>query len=151
MQSRCATSWTVFRTMPGLFATVLFATVLCAIMQTTAAAEIWIVSDNAHPVHGTPGARVIELDAPARVEAALSAGLPANLHEAAVAAQLRLSAGRPSLARQLASAYQAVADAWSLGVTTIPAVIVDRRYVVYGDPDAAHAVARIQAYREAHP
>ena len=43
------------------------------------------------------------------------------------------------------------ADAWSLGVTTIPAVIVDRHYVVYGDPDAAHAVTRIQAYREAHP
>lgn len=52
---------------------------------------------------------------------------------------------------QLSTAYQGVTDAWRVGVTTIPAVVVDRRYVVYGDADAAHAVARIQVYREAHP
>ncbi|WP_410711904.1 DUF1525 domain-containing protein, partial [Brevibacterium sp. SIMBA_078] len=30
-------------------------------------------------------------------------------------------------------------------------VLVDQRYVVYGDADVAHAIARVQAYREAHP
>jgi integrating conjugative element protein (TIGR03757 family) len=44
-----------------------------------------------------------------------------------------------------------VADAWSLGITTIPAVVVDQRYVVYGEPDVARAVARIEQHRRAQP
>ncbi|MGV4685244.1 TIGR03757 family integrating conjugative element protein [Burkholderia pseudomallei] len=115
------------------------------------AAEVWIVTDSAHPVRTVPGARVIELDTPARLESALSADLPPDPHEAAARVQQRLAADHATLTRQLATAYQAVTDAWSLGVTHTPAVIVDRRYVVYGDPDAAHAVARIHSYREAHP
>ena len=31
------------------------------------------------------------------------------------------------------------------------AVVVDRRYVVYGEPDVLRAVARINAYRSAQP
>lgn len=115
------------------------------------ATEVLIVTDRQHPVLGIEGARVIELDAPTRIEANLSTDLSAYPTEAAEVVQQRLRANRGALARQLASVYQAVADAWSLGVTTIPAVVVDHRYVVYGDHDAAHAVARIQAYREAHP
>ncbi|NQD96830.1 DUF1525 domain-containing protein, partial [Pseudomonas sp. CrR25] len=42
-------------------------------------------------------------------------------------------------------------DAWSLGVTTIPAVIVDHRYVVYGEPDVAKAAALIEAHRRTQP
>ncbi|CAK1326957.1 integrating conjugative element protein, PFL_4709 family [Burkholderia pseudomallei] len=115
------------------------------------AAEIWIVTDSTHPVRTVPGARVIELDAPARLESELSANLPPDPHEAAARVQQRLAAGHAALTQQLATAYQAVTDAWSLGVTHAPAVIVDQRYVVYGDPDAAHAMARIHSYREAHP
>jgi len=33
----------------------------------------------------------------------------------------------------------------------IPAVVVDRRYVVYGEPDVPRAVARIDAYRSTQP
>ncbi|NQB78478.1 DUF1525 domain-containing protein, partial [Pseudomonas aeruginosa] len=33
----------------------------------------------------------------------------------------------------------------------IPAVVVDRRYVVYGEPDVSRAVARINAYQSAQP
>ena len=42
-------------------------------------------------------------------------------------------------------------DAWSLGVTKIPAVVVDRRYVVYGETDVSRALARIEEYRRAQP
>lgn len=124
---------------------------LGATPPTAIAADVWIVTDRQHPMHHTTDARVIELDAPPRIEAALSKNLPADPAQAADTVRQRLQANHGALSRQLASAWQAVADAWSLGVTTIPAVIVDRHYVVYGDPDAAHAVTRIQAYREAHP
>lgn len=33
--------------------------------------------------------------------------------------------------------------AWSLGITKIPAVVVDRRYVVYGESDMAKALVLI--------
>lgn len=36
-----------------------------------------------------------------------------------------------------------------LRVTTLPAVVVDRRHVVYGEPDVAKAVAHIEHYRRA--
>jgi len=118
-------------------------------ISTAMAADIWIVTDQQHPVRAIPHARIIELDAPTRIEATLSQGLPANPQEAAANVRERLRSR--AITEQLATAYQGVADAWRVGITTIPAVVVDQRYVVYGDTDAAHAVARIQAYREAHP
>ncbi|MHA7216877.1 TIGR03757 family integrating conjugative element protein [Burkholderia pseudomallei] len=133
------------------YSALLAALAVTTLTSTAVAAEVWIVADSTHPVRTIPGARVIELDAPARIESALSVNLPPDPHEAAARVQQRLAADHATLTRQLATAYQAVTDAWSLGVTHTPAVIVDRRYVVYGDPDAAHAVARIRTYREAHP
>ena len=41
--------------------------------------------------------------------------------------------------------------AWSLGIAKIPAVVVDRRYVVYGEANVARALARIEEYRRAQP
>ena len=58
---------------------------------------------------------------------------------------------RLSQKRRIGHAYQGVADAWGLGITKIPAVVVDHRYVVYGEPDVARAVARINAYRSTQP
>ena len=52
---------------------------------------------------------------------------------------------------RIGHAYQGVADAWGLGIAKIPAVVVDRRYVVYGEPDVSRAVARINAYRSTQP
>ncbi|MBN0997448.1 TIGR03757 family integrating conjugative element protein, partial [Pseudomonas aeruginosa] len=63
----------------------------------------------------------------------------------------RLNNGGADLQRRIASAYQGVADAWSLGVTSIPAVVVDQRYVVYGEPDVARAVARVAQHRRPQP
>ncbi|WP_122801525.1 TIGR03757 family integrating conjugative element protein [Burkholderia pseudomallei] len=124
---------------------------LFAASPPVAATEVWVVTDHAHPVNDATHARVIELDAPARIEAVLSKDLPVDPKQAASIVRQRLEANQGALDRQLAAAWQAVTNAWSLGVTTVPAVIVDRRYVVYGDPDVPHVLARVQAYREAHP
>jgi integrating conjugative element protein (TIGR03757 family) len=119
---------------------------LCAaLLAANAAAGVLVVTDSRYPMRESGGARVIELDAPARIEAELSANLPADPDRAAALARGRLD--DRALQRRLRQAYQGVADAWGLGVARIPAVIVDRRYVVYGEPDAARAVAHIEQYR----
>ena len=87
----------------------------------TAAADVLVVTDSRHPVQ-----------APALV-------------------RQRLHDGGEALQRRIGHAYQGVADAWGLGIAKIPAVVVDRRYVVYGEPDVSRAVARINAYRSTQP
>ncbi len=53
--------------------------------------------------------------------------------------------------RRIGEAYQGVVDAWSLGITTIPAVVVDRRYVVYGEGNLDGALERVAQYRREQP
>lgn len=126
---------------------------LCAALlgPWAAAADLIVVTDSRHPVRAPAGARVIELDRAARLETKLAANLPADPGRATTIVQQRLRDGGDALQRELASAYQGVADAWSLGVTTLPAVVLDQRYVVYGEPDVAKAVARIEAHRGVQP
>lgn len=133
---------------PSLCAAALCAALLSPLTQ---AAEILVVTDSPHPVQAVSGARLIELDQPARIEAELGAHLPADPSRGAVLVQQRLNSGGIDLQQRLGAAYQGVVDAWSLGVTTIPAVIVDHRYVVYGEPDVAKAVALIEALRRTQP
>ncbi|QQC64340.1 TIGR03757 family integrating conjugative element protein [Paraburkholderia ginsengisoli] len=113
--------------------------------------DIRVYTDHEHPVTADAATRVVELDAPARLEAALNASLPSDASQAAAIVQERLMQRSPDWQREMAAAYQGVTDAWSLGITHLPAVVVDARYVVYGDPDVTHAVARIEAYRSTHP
>ncbi|MBU9443767.1 TIGR03757 family integrating conjugative element protein [Burkholderia multivorans] len=127
----------------------LFATMLGSWVSTAMGADVWIVTNQQHPIRVLANARVIELDATTRIEASLSKDLPVNPGEAATEVRERLATS--AVTQQLADAYQGPTDAWRVGVTKIPAIVVDQRYVVYGDPDVAHAVARIQAYRQAHP
>ena len=65
--------------------------------------------------------------------------------------QQRLRDGGQALQRRIGNAYQSVADAWGLGIAKVPSVVVDRRYVVYGEPDVARALARIEAHRKTQP
>jgi len=111
------------------------------------AAEVWAFSDHAHPLTSTGAARVVSLDAPTTIEASLGKDLPARADQAVVHARARLVEGGRDLQQRMALAYQGIADAWSLGIARIPAVVVDRQYVVYGEPDVPKAVARIEAYR----
>ena len=130
---------------PGLWA------VLFMFSQAAVAADVLVVTDSRHPVQALAGVRVIELDQPAHIEAELTAHLPADPAQAEALVRQRLLDGGADLQRRIGQAYQGVADAWGLGIVKIPAVVVDRRYVVYGEPDVARAVARIDAYRSARP
>jgi len=123
----------------------------CAIAAPACASDVWVVTDSQHPVQTVLGARVVELDAPSRIRRELSAHLPADPKQAAALVQQRLQRGGPELQRQLAGAYQGVVDAWQLGVTKVPAVVVDHRYVVYGEPNVARALSWIEVYRRSHP
>jgi integrating conjugative element protein (TIGR03757 family) len=124
---------------------------LAVFSPATFAANVVVVTDSRHPVKTMGGERLIELDEGPRIEAELSAQLPADPEQATAIVKRRLSNGGADLQRRIAAAYQGVADAWSLGVTSIPAVVVDQRYVVYGEPDVARAVARIAQHRRPQP
>lgn len=120
-------------------------TMLITFSTSAFAADVLVITDSRHPVRAMGGERVIELDLPSRIEAELSAGLPADAVLAADLVGKRLREGK--LQRRIAQAYQGLGDARALGIVRVPAVVVDRRYAVYGDPDVARAVARIEAHR----
>ncbi|WP_235437035.1 TIGR03757 family integrating conjugative element protein [Pseudomonas fluorescens] len=124
---------------------------MLAVMLATsnAHAEIWAVTDSVHPLSSVPvDVRVIKLDDQQRIEEELSKKLPPNPHQAALAArQLMSTPAGAALMQQLAAAQQGNADAWSVGVAKVPAVVVDRRYVVYGQPDVRAAVQAINQAR----
>ena len=126
---------------------------LCAALLApiAAAADVLVVTDSRHPVQAPAGVRVIELDQATRIEVELAAHLPADPRQAAALVRQRLHDGGEALQRRIGRAYQNVADAWGLGIAKIPAVVLDRRYVVYGESDVPRAVARINAYRGAQP
>jgi integrating conjugative element protein (TIGR03757 family) len=125
---------------------------LClALFSPFAVADVLVVTDSGHPIKTMGGERVIELDLPSRIEAELSTGLPTDPGLAEAIVQQRLREGKETLQRRIGRAYQNIADAWGLGIAKIPAVVVDRRYVVYGEPDVARAVTRIDAYRSTRP
>ena len=113
--------------------------------------DLIVVTDSRHPVQAPAGARVILLDQAARIEAELAADLPSDPARGAALVRQRLKDGGAPLQTRRATAYQGVVDAWSLGVTTIPAVVVDQRYVVYGEPDLDKALARVAQHRKDKP
>ena len=116
------------------------------------AQEVWVITESGQPMQGThKPARVIELDAPQRIEAELTTGLPGDPQKAAPIVRQRLKDGGASLQQRMQTAYQGVTDAWSMGITTIPAVVVDQRYVLYGETNIDRALARIAQHRQERP
>jgi len=90
--------------------------------------------------------RVVALDAPRQIEAVLSEGLPPDPAQAAAIARERV-AQNPDAHKQLRAAYEGVLLAYRLGIQKVPAVVVNRRYVVYGEHDVHAAVEMIAEYR----
>jgi integrating conjugative element protein (TIGR03757 family) len=129
-------------------AAALYAGLLSPLAQ---ADDILVITDSQHPVQVPISARLIELDQPARIKAELAAHLPVDPARSAALVQRRLKDGGNALQTRIGTAYQGVVDAWSLGVVTIPAVVVDQRYVVYGEPDVAKAVVLIEAHLRTQP
>ena len=117
-------------------------------LSATAHAETWVITDQAHPVSAPTGVRIIRLDDQQRLEELLSRQLSADPRQAEATIQRFLSspAGK-RLQNDLAQAQQGVTDAWSVGIEKIPAVVVDRRYVVYGETDVSKAVTQIDRAR----
>jgi len=113
------------------------------------ATDVLVVTDSHHPVKLMGGERIIELDQPALIEVELSVGLLPDPSQATVLVRQRLSGSQGDLQRRMRLAYQGIADAWGLGIAKIPAIVVDRLYVVYGEPDVSRAVARIHSRRAA--
>ncbi|UTW12354.1 TIGR03757 family integrating conjugative element protein [Marinobacterium rhizophilum] len=130
----------------------LTALTLLLVSGTATATEVWVITDSQHPVTGTrPPDRVIELDAPQGLEAQLSARLPRDPQHASDLAQQRLAQVDQKWQQRLQRAYQGVVDVWALGITKLPAVVVDRRYVVYGTSDLDQALGQIAHYRQEQP
>ncbi len=94
------------------------------------------------------GATVHVLDEGERLASALGTGLPADPGEALAEARRRLVApeGRALRAR-LEAATAGKLLAARLGVEKLPAVVVDRRHVVYGVRDVRRAVELVAAWR----
>ncbi|RMM80742.1 hypothetical protein ALQ72_00244 [Pseudomonas syringae pv. maculicola] len=114
-------------------------------------AETWVITDRNHPVQASAHVRLILLDEQERLETKLSEGLPANQQQAITIMHQRLkSADAQRLQHDLALAQQNLVDAWSIGVTKVPAVVIDRAFVVYGEPNALAAEQRIAQWRAAH-
>ncbi|EFW86660.1 TIGR03757 family integrating conjugative element protein [Pseudomonas savastanoi] len=128
-----------------------FLGLVMAAQITLAHAETWVITDRNHPVQTSAHVRLILLDEQERLETKLSEGLPANQQQAIAIMQQRLkSADAQRLQRDLALAQQNLVDAWSIGVTKVPAVVVDRTFVVYGEPNVLAAEQRIAQWRAAH-
>ena len=118
------------------------------LFSTITLAETWVITDQAHPVSAPAGVRIILLDEQQRLEEQLSRSLPAEPRQAAAAVQRFMATTEGArLQADLAKAQQDAADAWSTGVEKLPAVVVERKYVVYGEPDVATATRLIDRAR----
>jgi integrating conjugative element protein (TIGR03757 family) len=106
--------------------------------------ETILITDTLLPIAATKDIRVITLDTPATLEGELSVHLPADPAQAQRIFAQRMT---PEVAAQLTQAHQNVTDAWSMGVTKVPAVVVDRKYVIYGETNVQRAFDRIEEYR----
>lgn len=125
------------------------ATCMLLISSYVQATDVLVFTDQQHAVAAPTDVPVIHLDAAAEIGAELAFGLPADPKRAEAIVRQQLEDGGTDLQACLATAYQGVVDAWNLGITKLPAVVVDGRYVVYGDADVARAIATIEAYKRA--
>ncbi len=138
---------------PLRFALLPFLSAMCWHTAHASDLDVRVYTDELHPVLIQPGmsVTVVKLDGALRLQSALSANLPTDPSEAAAIARHRLAQGGANWQTRLQQAYQGVTDAWALGVAKVPAVVVNGRYVVYGEADVSKALQLVGQYRSAHP
>ena len=107
--------------------------------------EIFLLA--AHEVRGAEGAKVFYVDAVERLAASLSAGLPADPAQAAALARQRFDALSQADRQAAGAGAEALALATQYGLTKVPAIVFDRRAVVYGVLDVDKARALYRAWR----
>jgi len=114
----------------------------CLVGPALAEPAIEVFTIAGEPVINVPsGAAVIELDAPGRLDALLSQQLPSDPDVAAALMRERMATAEwQETADRYADSYLGLARAWHLGVEKVPAVVIDGRYVIYGQPDVAEAL-----------
>lgn len=126
---------------------------LCAALlgPIAAAADVLVVTDSRHPVQTPAGVRVIELDqaTASRSNSPRTCRPTRNRPQPWCGSGCMTAARRCSVASAMPTKVSRMP--WGLGIAKIPAVVVDRRYVVYGEPEVSRAVARINAYRSTQP
>ena len=127
---------------------VVIGSALLCVSTAAVSSEVWVVTDQRYVITAPTTVRVIRLDAPAEILTELTGKLPADSPKAAVLIRQRLAAAGPDLHRRLVCAYQDVLDARRVGVRKIPAVVVDQRYVVYGEVDVKRALEDINRYQK---
>ncbi|MCG7601792.1 TIGR03757 family integrating conjugative element protein [Halomonas sp. McH1-25] len=110
----------------------------------SAGVEVFTIAGE--PVINVPdSSAVVELDAPARLDARISQGLPADPERAQRVLQSHMSGPEwQATLRRYGKLYRGIARAWVLGIEKVPAVVVDSRYVVYGEPDVQAALREIE-------
>lgn len=123
---------------------------LFSVFSGASAAQTVIYTTARYPmVHPQPGVVVQTLEDVNEREQALFPALSPNPQQAEQQARLRMQ--QPDWKAQearLTRAYQALMDAYTLGIKKIPAVVFDDRYVVYGTTDVALAQQTLDAWRE---
>ena len=111
-------------------------------------ADTKVFTDKVRPVIATDETLISHIDQQQHLETELSRALPSDPQQAAAIIQNRLnSPSGKRLQSDFAKAQQDLTDAWSMGIEKIPAVVVDRRYIVYGEPDVAKALELIKRTR----
>lgn len=121
---------------------------LSACLAGSALAEpvIEVFTTAGQPVVNVPsGVAVLELDAPGRLDARLSRDLPADPDMTEAIMRERMATPEwQETADRYADSYLGLARAWQLGVEKLPAVVIDSRYVIYGEPDVAAALSEAE-------
>lgn len=110
--------------------------------------SIEVFTTAGEPVSNVPeGVAVIELDAPARLDAEISQGLSADLDAARISMRERMESPEwPSIMQRYGDLHTGVTRAWLLRVEKVPAVVVDGQYVVYGQHNVESAVQEIVSF-----
>lgn len=116
-------------------------------------AQTVIYTTPEHPVkESEPGAVVRVLEDVAQLERSLFPSLSDNPQEAEQQARQRMQLPDWKVQEaRLTRAYQALLDAQVSGITKVPAVVFDNRFVVYGTTDVALAQAKRDAWQERQP
>ncbi|WP_163560863.1 TIGR03757 family integrating conjugative element protein [Halomonas sp. NO4] len=127
----------------------------CLAGSALAESTVEVFTTAGEPVINVPsGMAVIELDAPGRLDAALSQDLPTDPDVAEGLMRERMATPEwQETVDRYADSYLGLARAWQLGVEKVPAVVIDGRHVIYGQPDVEQALNEADRLlsQESHP
>lgn len=122
--------------------TALLAACLLASPALAAGPRIEVFTVARLPVSAPAGVPVYHIDRLRSIEAELSAGLPADPQQAASIAQARIRARGDELQRDALAAGTGAGLALHYGIDRVPAIVIDGRYVLFGERSVEAALER---------